>query len=331
MARTAFTAPAHRIMRRLRGGASPFSQPATAGPSADLCALGIQDARLRYNTAASAAGGPEVIMWADPGSYPVLTGQPGPVGADVIAPAQVPVANKPMTLATVPWSSSPSNTGVNSSLVTLYPAIYTVPAGGAVFIERVPTYNSFGHGRSKVWLYEPSTMISRPITVTSAGNDSGATMQILGIDIYGYLVHYNIPMANAGVASPFLGKCLKAVISATPVGTLSGANVSIGTADAFGFPFWGSGDAVGLYSQVEGWWATAAMFGGSPGATWNPGAALGPNNPQAANSSDVRGSFGVPAGSPSNSTSYLEMHMRPNIQGMAKNGINIGMFGNPQF
>lgn len=306
MARNALYAPSHRVMGRYNTSVGIQAQPPTIGPSFDACAIGLQDGRWKYNQGGSSATAPMIIGWLDPGCYPVIDLVPATAAAAALAAAQVPVANTPLTLV----AASGAGVVVPTTAIQMFPGQQLVPAT-ARWIQALPTYTQFGYGKQTTWAYDPTTSLERAITITSVGNDTTATMQLTGIDQYGYLMHANITMANAGVVTS--NKAFRGLLSAIPTGTLSGSNVSIGTADVFGLPFYAS-----QASQLWGYFNNLILYGTGTfvaGATATPTVTTG----------DTCGTWAPP--SASDGTKRLTMFMRPWPPRMIAVGINTGTFG----
>lgn len=309
MARTALYAPAHRVMgRNPPGSRTGASQPPLVSMSFDAGGTGIQDSRWLWNTGTSTTA-PQVIGWPDPGLYPVLDVVPATLSAVAFAAAQIPVVGTPMTLV----ASSGLGVIVPTAPVQMFPGGQLAPIT-ARFIQAIPVYNKFGYGKQTAWAYDSATMLERCITVTSVGNDSTATISLTGIDQYGYLMHQTMTMGNAVAVTST--KAFKALLSAVCSGTLSGSNVSIGTADIFGLPFYAL-----QQSQLYGYWNNLIMYGTG---TFVAGVTT---IPQTALLGDTCGTW-APA-SASDGVKRLTMFQRPWLPQMTNPtyGMNQGLFG----
>jgi hypothetical protein len=310
MSRTALWAPAHRVMQRTPPGAA---QPPFIGPSLDAVANGIQDARLAWNSGGS-ANVPQVIGWMDPGLHPVLDVVPPTASTTNLAAAQAPTTAVPLTLV----STTGAGVLVSSAAQLMLPSLVTIPSG-TCFQAAQPIYRFFGNVGSMPQMtgcYDAATMLGRAVQIHSAGNDSAATVSVVGWDCYGYLTHQTLTAGNVGTVTTL--KTFIAIQSITLTGTLSGSNVSAGFADVFGMPFYAAGQ-----QNIWGFWNNLIIQGTGTfvaGVTTSPStAALG----------DVRGTF-VP-GSSSDGTKRLTMWQHPVISTMVTSGINVGMFGVAQF
>lgn len=309
MARTALYAPAHRVLGRYNTAVGPQAQPPTVSPSFDAGGIGIQDGRWRWNAGTSATA-PQLIGWMDPGCYPVLDLVPAALNAQALAANQVPTSGTALTLV----ASSGNGVVVPTSAQVMFAAGTTVPTT-ARYVQAATTYIKFGYGKQQTWAYDASTLVERCLTVTSAGNDSGATMALTGLDQYGYLIHQTVTMANIGAVTTTKG--FKVLLSAVPTGTLSGSNVSIGTSDTIGLPFYAS-----QQSQLYGYWNNAILYGlgtFTAGVTTTSTALTG----------DTAGTWTFP--NASDGTKRLTLWMRPSASAMATSGINVGLTGVFQF
>lgn len=76
--------------------------------------------------------------------------------------------------------------------------------------------------------------VPRNLRFTSAGNDTGITFTVAGFDVYGVPMSETITGANAGIASG--AKAFYSVTTITASGASAG-NVSIGTGDVLGIPY----------------------------------------------------------------------------------------------
>jgi hypothetical protein len=115
-------------------------------------------------------------------------------------------------------------------------------------------------------------------------------------------------------------KAFKGLLSAVCSGTLSGSNVSIGTSDTFGLPFYAA-----QQSQLSGYWNNLIMYGTG---TFTAGVTT---VPATAATGDVCGTW-IPA-SASDGAKRLTLFMRPWLPQMVNPtyGINQGLFGVTEF
>jgi hypothetical protein len=276
--------------------------------SFDAGGSGIQDSRWLWNAGTSQFA-PQVIGWPDPGLYPVIDCVPATLAAAALAATQVPVSGTPLTL--VPASGA--GVVVPTVPVTMFPGGTVVPITGR-FIHAVPLYQKFGFGKQQAYAYDAATMLERCITVTSVGNDSAATILLTGVDAYGYPMTQRLTMGSG--ATVVTGKAFKALLSAVCTGTLSGSNVSIGTSDAFGLPFYAA-----QLSQVQGYWNNLILYGTG---TFVAGVVTSPSTPLLG---DTAGTW-APA-SASDGTKRLTLFQRPWLPQMVNPafGLNQGLFG----
>lgn len=303
MARTALWAPAHRIMQRFnRAGQLPVE----AAPSVDLMGNAYQDARLQWNTANSNVAG-SVVAWLS--GHSILDYVPATASASNIAASQTPVANTPLTLV----SATGAGIVVSAAALLMLPSLITLPVG-TLFIDAVPIYRTFGQNNFTTF-YDAATIGSRAIQVHSVGNDSAATMNIVGYDSYGYLTHQALTMGSGSTVTTT--KTFKSVLSMTPTGTLSGSAVTAGVADVFGLPWFAT-----TASSIWGFFNNLILAGTGTfvgGVTTTPSATTG----------DVRGTY-VP-GSASDGTKRFTLFQQVNLSTLVSSGPIIGMTGQPQF
>lgn len=304
MARTAFNAPGHRVLQRWPLGA--LGSPPNAAPNVDFFGSITQDERLPYNYANSSTAGQVVGIISD---GPMIDQVPSTIATATIAALQVPVAGTPLTLV----SSSGGGITVSSSATLMLPSLTSIPTGN-LFIDGVPSFIRFGTSDITA-VYDPTTAIARTIQVTSAGNDSGATLAILGWDIYGYVVHETLTLANIGVATS--KKALKAIHSLTPAGTLSGANVSVGQSDVYGLPI-----QCRRASMLSGAWNNISLLGVGTFTTADTAVAT-------ATTGDVRGTYTV--ASASDGTKRLTLFVAADYGLLQSQGTPRGLWGRTQF
>ena len=118
---------------------------------------------------------------------------------------------------------------------------------------------------------------ARALRITSGGNDSGITFNVVGYDQYGVAMHENITGANAGIATG--KKAWLYIVSITP-SAAAASTVSVGTADLFGLPFYISDRTFALSVQ---WNNTLAKDTGT--------LTVGVTTTASATTGDVRGTY----------------------------------------
>lgn len=232
---------------------------------------------------------------------------PTTLAAANISAAAVPVAGTALTLA----GASTGITVIGAAGFQLSPMMGLFPANARV-MEGNPALIQIGTLGGGVSMYDPRTMLTRCLRFTSVGNDSTATAAVVGLDWYGQLVHETVTLANATVATS--KKALKAVISITPAGTLSGSNLSVGTSDVYGF---------GLASSE--FFGFVTIFWNNTLISANTGYTAAVASTATATTGDVRGTYGVQ--SASDGTKRLTMFVAPTPW----NVTSAGLFGVTQF
>lgn len=276
-------------------------------PSLIYGGSGFIDPRAGYNVTKAGAIG------LGGGESAIVNQVPSAISAVNIAAAQVPVAATPLTLV----SATGAGITVLAAALTVWPSGNVIPAGTLV-IDLAPTLLQFGlasvsNGYTPVSFYNPQTAISRALRITSVGNDSAATFLVSGWDWGGYPMTQLVTGANATIATTL--KTFKFIGSILPAGTLSGSNVSVGTADVFGFP------------MLTSFWGDQSLIWNNANIAVNTGYVAADTTSPATNlTGDVRGTYAVQ--SASDGTKRLMMFVEPSVNNIAL-GVT-GMFGQPQ-
>lgn len=272
------------------------------GPSGFWAGVGIIDGRIGYNV--TRAGG---VMWY--GAQPMTIDQiPSTISATALAAAQVPVAGTALTL------------GISTGITLLAAPLYVagsgniIPAGTFVInsnpgLVGLGSLASLSTGSDKNSAYDPTTMISRCLSITSVGVDTGATFLISGYDVYGYPMTQLVTGGSAAAVNTL--KAFKFVASVLPAGTLSGSNVSVGVADIIGFPLYCPRFAYAemTYNNVP----ISSATGFTAGDTTSPATNL---------TGDPRGTYALQ--SASDGTKRLQIIINPPV---ATCNSNSGLFG----
>ena len=277
----------------------------TPGPSAFAHGVGVVDTRFMPSNSPDITA--VLPQWYSTNSIIVLDQVPSQLSAVNLVPAAVPVVGTPMTLAT-------ASTGITvlSSAFSLGGGFPSVPSG-ALVIDGNPAVSAMGPFSGGVSVYDPRVAVSRNVRVTTAGNETGNTMLVVGADLYGVLTHETISLGTAGVYSG--KKAFKFFISATLTGTASGSNVSVGTGDVYGFPM-----ASWAFELMYIQW-NATLITATTGYT----AALALATPSTATTADVRGTYAVQSASDGSKRLFVQLSPAPWSLTQA------GLFGNGQF
>jgi hypothetical protein len=273
-------------------------------PSIFWGGVGMIDPRPGYNVTRWGAIG------IGSGNSAIVNQVPSAISAVNIAALQVPVSGTALTLV----SSTGAGITVTGNALVIYGSGNTVPAG-SLAIDGTPTLVGFGlpqlsSGHTKVAFYDPTKAVARAIRVTSVGNDSAGYFTISGTDLYGYPQTQKLTGANAGIATTL--KTFKFIYSIVPGGTMSGSNVSVGTADIYGFPL------------LSSFWGDQQVFWNSALITANTGyVAADTTSPATSLTGDVRGTYATQ--SASDGTKRLIMYVSPSVSNL---GLGVtGMFG----
>jgi hypothetical protein len=181
--------------------------------------------------------------------------------------------------------------GDGSGTITLDTTPGAVVTNGPIILMEWRSPNDTTGGASAVpWYYQgasalldPHTVPGRLLTVTSTAADTTFAVSVTSYDIFGVLVHETITLGSTTTVTG--KKAHKYLVSAALVksggGTMSGT-VSIGTADAFGFPMKNE-----LWEYTSVFWAGAFV---SVSTGWT--AAVG-TNPATATTGDTRGTYAL--------------------------------------
>lgn len=269
---------------------------------------GLIDPRVGYNVTALGS-----IGWYGTNPTVVVDQVPSQLSTVAIAAAQVPVAGTALTLV----STTGAGITVMASSFLSYGSGNTI-AAGSLAIDGLPGYINGGvvlpaTGNARLRWYDPTKAIARNVQIASVGDDHLATFTVSGADLYGYPQTEAITGANAGTAVG--AKSFKFIYSITPSGTLSGANVSVGQGDVYGFPLF-----VGNFFYSTIFWNSAlitATTGFTAGDTTSPATST---------TGDVRGTYAVQ--SASDGTKRLQMAVDLSIARIgAASNMTVAMFG----
>lgn len=306
MATTAFYAPAHRVLGRFPS--SDAGYPPNSAPNLDFCGNGIQDHRLKYNTANSATGFGVIGFH---GSSPVfcLNITPSTIAtANIVALSTAAVVSgTPRTLVSV----TGAGITVLASATVFWPSMTSLSAG--CVIDSVPTPLAFGD-TFRTGFYNRSLMCGRAVSITAGSAATGGAFTVAGYDVYGYAMSESITsVTNSTVNGK---KAFKVVTSVTPAfADAGGANhgYSVGTADIFGFPI-----RCPIFGDAAITWNSAVITASTgfvvPDAT----------SPATTTTGDVRGTYAVQ--SASDGTKTLQVKVYPSISLMATD-FTTGLFG----
>jgi hypothetical protein len=306
-ARTALYAPAHRVAGRQPPGSSGVLPGLS--PSVDFGGAALQDPRLPYNQTFGATGA-RALGWL-PSALPKVCSQvPSAIATANIAALQHTTNGTPLTLV--------STTGAGITVVPAGGAVAwpnaigagVIPAG-ALAIDGLPGVLRVNTKSDGVF-YDPSTGISRGISITGIAGGSGGTFTVSGADWYGFPMTQLITVA-AGANTVSSLKTFKFIYSVTPNFTDGTGTYSVGTADRYGFNL-----AVDYFADVDIYWGNAIQVA----STFTPAVTTSP----ATNATgDVRGVF-VP-GSASNGTLRLDIYVSPSAARLTTSPMALGLFG----
>lgn len=304
MARTAFFAPAHRVRgRSAPGSLAPGNFPNSA-PSLDYGGSGLMDPRLPWNVANSPTGA-QVIGWLGVDTICVTDQVPSAISTSNIAAAAHAVNGTPMTLVSATGSGI---TVVAAGGFLALPSRNTIPAG-ALAIDGEPNYIRLGIS-DYTGFYDPTTGISRAVSITGSSGASGGNFLISGADWYG-LPMTQLLTVGAGAVTANTLKGFKFVESVVPQ-FADAHNYSVGTADIYSFDL-----AADNFAHVEIFWAgvlqTLSTFTAAVKTTATD------------LTGDTRGTF-TPASS-SDGTKQLQIFVTPSAARLTTVPMDVGLFG----
>lgn len=266
MAVSAFTGPLVSF-----GTAPTNDYNSQGGPSLFQNGAGLLDPRSFFTYVPGMRSGKAFYGFLGTTNIPVLDFTATASTAAALAASQTPVAGTALTLVS-------SGAGVIAVNVSITRADTGTTVAGLISIHGSASAVAYGQsGTYPVYVWDPTTLAARTVTITSAGDDSAATFTVRGYDIYGYPMTETITGANTTVA---LGlKAFKYIASITPAGTLSGAAVTAGIGSTFGFPL-----RVDTIGQLSGVYGTSVITG-------NPNFTAAVTSTATATTGDIRGTM----------------------------------------
>jgi hypothetical protein len=260
---------------------SSANQNPDQGPSLFAQATGLLDPRAAYTFYPGMANGPvgftsagvaisaaPAVGWLN-ATMIVSDYAPSAVATANIAALQNTVADTALTLVSV--------TGAG---ITVDDSILNAATGAAVTsllrIDNTPGFVTFGGGAVAVW--DPANPpVGRAVSLTSAGNMSGANITVVGYDAYGYYQSETRAGPNANTVNT--AKTFKWIASVTSDTTDAVNTISVGTADIFGLPLRCdvAGNVCAFFNDT---WLTSATF-----------TAADTTSPATVSTGDVRGTI----------------------------------------
>lgn len=290
MSITAISGPYVQFPEGAQTGTSPGQNP-EAGPALFSHGYAIMDLRPPYVYVPGQNFGDQTCGWISLDCQ-TLDEVPYTATTSNIAAAQTATAGTALTLVSV------SATGIVAG-VTITSALTGQIVTGLLAINSQMTTVVYGSaGTIQVW--DPTTAISRNVTISSNASDSAGTYTVRGYDIYSFPLTETITGANGSTAAYTLAagaKAFKYIASVTPAGTVSSTGVIVGVGDTIGLPL--RADRSGELSVILGNTAIVASTGFTAAVTTTATATSG----------DVRGTYGLQ--SSSNGVLRLVVHQRP--------------------
>ena len=215
-------------------GAAPDSYSADRAPSMADLGSGLIDPRFGYKmggggSGASSPQGSPLAFFFGPGVNYVTTDQVPSVATTANIAA---LANAASGVAMTLVSTTGAGVTVTTAAQFIQPTGNTVPA--CLALDGAVAFKAFGQsGALSAW--DPTTTLSRAISITGVSGGAGGAFKIVGYDVYGNLQHETITAA-AGVATTNGVKAWKYIVSVTPQ-FADAHNYSVGTADVYGLMF----------------------------------------------------------------------------------------------
>jgi hypothetical protein len=224
-----------------------------------------------------------------------------------IAAANIAASQTPAAAALTLVSSSGAGITVSTSITR---ADTGATVTGLLAIDSAASSVAFGQtGNVNIW--DPSTMLSRNVRITSGGNDSGITFLVSGYDVYGFPMSEAITGANAGVASGV--KAFKYIASITPSASVA-TTCSAGTGDVIGLPI--RADVVGQCIINYNSTLVTAGTGFTAAVTTTATTTTG----------DVRGTYALQSASDASKRLVMTIMPTPTLIGPST-GLITGLFG----
>lgn len=221
-------------------------------PSVAFGGMGLLDMRIPYNP--GQPRGTPIPGWNGM-DYLVVDQVPSSAATNAIASTQSATAGTAISLI----SASAQGIIPSVSLITATAGTVT----GLLSIEGSAALINYAPVAGSVQSYDPRTMLSRAVTLNNLGGTSDATTTytVVGFDVYGYRMTEQIigatAQSSAGAITSANGKkAFKYIQSVTPSGVSAATNMSVGTADIFGYPL-----IAYEYALTTTMWASASISG----------------------------------------------------------------------
>lgn len=276
------------------------------GPSLFVAGFGLADPRWQYSENNNSIC---MIGFQGMNSIPCLDQVPSTASATVLAAAQAGTTGVALTLNTTSGGGALAQI---TSATTMYPSLNVISSG--IALDGLPGLLAYGQNNA-INIYDPAKALSRAVVATWAGNDTSANLLVKGYDLYGYPQTEKLAGASGTTVSG--KKAWKFITGATPGGTVSGSNISLGTLDIFGFPL-----RADKFAYVDMYWNSA--LGTATGFTYAS------NVTATSTTGDVRGTT---APGTSNGTISIQLFVTPSPDNMGASNIQtpatvaVAMFG----
>lgn len=289
------------------GQAPSYDYNPEAGPSLFYGGVGILDPRPFYTYQPGQNFGAVTAGFLGVSQILTVNHAPATKSNTAIAAAAAVTSGTAMTL--VSSSGSGVVVGVSTTNATTGQTVTGLLALGGGAAQRV----SFGSSGT-VQLWNPTTLLSRAVSITGILGGTGGDFLVSGYDVYGYPMSEMITVAvDANTANG--KKAFKYIASVVPQFTDT-STYSVGTTDIFGFPIysatWNGGTSADLSISWNGAVITSST-GYTAGVTTDPATTT---------TGDVRGTYAVQ--SAADGTKKLIITQSPTVANIAS---ATGLFG----
>jgi hypothetical protein len=287
-----------------RGGANPTDYNTTVAPSGFQQGSMLLDPRPAYSYqpdqnyggfATNSSLAVPVLGWCGEGELVVMDQVPTTISTNSVAQAQSFTSSTPLTL-----------TASNSNNVTVGVSIYAPELGTYITtnaIDGAAGWVTFGSDTS-IASWDPTKSLSRTLTISTTGTDTGGFWSVAGRDIYGVKISELVAASTTGAAATLATKkAYKYITAITPVttGTFGSTVVYVGVGDTYGIPLYVSN---GAYTNI---WSNNTLTASST----NVIAGQSLSSTATSTTPDVRGTY--TSSTASNGTNRIVMFVTPSV------------------
>ena len=270
------------------------------GPSSWMAGDSLMDARRPYQPGGASTA--KFYGWFGTTDIPVVNQVPSAVSANNIAASQAlpPFIAAPFTL----FNASGAGITVGASVVN---ALTGETVNNLLAIDGLPGALAFG-ATGAVNIYDPTTAISRAVSIHCDNGAPGGVITISGYDYYGYPLTDAVSLPDLPGSVTSL-KAFKFIQSMTTNDGLLSGNVTVGTSDVYGLPL--RADAFFQTSIVWNNTTVTASAGFVPADQ---------TSPSTKTTGDVRGTYATQ--SASDGVKALQISITPSPNAIASGSVN---------